>query len=261
MVAQNWWRKSILRVWLKGLATFAAIIVGGAVTFLVVSIIGLGPAGPEIIVPDVVRVPQNTAEQILKEAGLTCRVVAHNYHPSVPAGRIIKLRPLGGSRVRAGREVQLTVSKGPRAISVPDVVGKALDEASAELEDNHLTVGDITRRRSDRPVDEVIGQRPLGGQKVDRDESVALEVSGGADYAMVVDATGHKTLFRRVSVVVPAGESFQEVRIILRDKVSKETVYDRIHEPGDKVAVALQATSGGQVQVYLDDKLVFEKRL
>lgn len=261
MLALTWWRKSILWVWLKGLATFAATITGGVVAFLVVSIIGLGPAGPEIMVPNVVRVPQEKAHQILKDAGLTYRVVAHNYHPSIPTGRISKLQPAGGTRVRAGREVQLTVSKGSREIAVPDVVGRPRDEAIKELEDSYLTVGDITRRRSDRPAGEVIAQRPLARQKVTRGEAVALEVSGGAEYAMLVDTTGNKTFFRQVSVVVPAGESFQQVRITLRDEAGTETLYDRIHEPGHEVAVDFQAVPGAQVRVYLDDKLVFEKRL
>lgn len=261
MPGESWWRKSILWVWLKGLATFAAILGGGILVSLVVSIAGLGSGRPEVIVPNVVRVSLDTAKQMLAKANLTSQVVTHRYHPSVPEGRVITMRPSGGTRVRAGRQVELTVSKGPREIKVPDVVGKLYDEAIRSLAENYLTVGDITHRRSEQPVGEVIAQTPLAQQSVARGESVALEVSGGPDYGMLIDGTGHKTLCRTVKMVVPAGDDFQEVEISLRDRFGTETIYDRIHEPGDEVAVDFQASAGTQVRVYLDEKLVFEKRL
>ncbi len=256
-----WWRKSILWVWLKGLAILAAIGGGAALLFLVVSIVGLGAVGPEVVVPNVVRVPRQKAEQILTKADLTTKVVAQKYHFSVPEGRVISMRPSGGTRVRAGRQVELTVSKGPREIKVPDVVGKLLDEAIKILEDKHLAVGDITRRCSDQPAEEVIAQTPPAHQSLARGESVALEVSGGPEYGLVVDVTGHKTLFRRIKVVMPAGDSFQDVRMTLGDEQGIETIYDRIHESGDEITVDLQAAIGAQLRVYIDDKVVFEKRL
>ena len=122
-------------------------------------------------------------------------------------------------------------------------------------------MGDITHRRSDQPAEEVIAQTPLAQQRVARGESVALEVSGGPDYGILIDTTGRKTLFTTVKLVVPAGDSFQQVRISLRDELGTETIYQRIHEPGDEIALDFQVTPGVQVRVHLDDKLIFEKSL
>lgn len=40
-----------------------------------------------------------------------------------------------GSRLARGDTVTLTISKGPRMIAVPDVTGKSIDDARAELTD------------------------------------------------------------------------------------------------------------------------------
>ena len=261
MPAPAWWRKSTLGVWLKGLVTLVAVLTAAIVGFLLVSIIGLGSGGPEVAVPNVMRLPLNQAKQELKEVGLTGKVVAEKHHSSVPEGQVIRTYPAGLTRVRAGRQVELTVSKGPREIKVPHVAGKSVDEATKKLEDSYLRVGEITYRRSDQPVGEVVAQSPLAGQKATRGESVDLQVSGGPDYGVLVDEAGHKTLFKRVKVVVPAGEPFQQVQISLHDQRGTEIIYDRIHEPGDEITLEVQARPGSRIIVYLDRKRVFEKRL
>ena len=254
-------RPSMLWIWLKGLATLAAVVTAAVAVFLIVSLIGLTPGGPEVVVPSVVGRPVAQAQQELEAAGLRHKVGAEEYHASLPEGQVISLRPDALSRARSGREIELTISKGPREIKVPKVVGKSQDEALQELEKQYLTAGNITQRQSDRPLGEVIRQSPETGHKAARGEAVDLVVSGGPDHARLVDSTGREVLFRRIRVIVPAGDPFQEVEVSLHDRRGAETIYDRIHRPGDEIPIDIRAGPGTRVKVRIDRKLVFEKRL
>ena len=261
MARDVWWRNSALCIWLKGLGTGAAIMAGAVFAFLVVSAVGLGAGGREVIVPNVVSVPLEEARQILGEDNLIVEVVERKYDDSISEGQVIATAPVGGTRVRAGRKVRLTVSRGARGARVPTMVGKSLGEATSSLQDHHLTLGKISRQRSDRPEGEILAQSPSGGQSLARGQAVSVTISAGADYGVIVGEDGRKILFRTVTAVVAAGEAFQRVEIFLHDDSGTETICDQIHQPGDQIAVDFQASPGTRVTVHIEDQLVFERHL
>lgn len=91
--------------------------------------------GPEPIdVPDVAGRTENAARQAVTDAGLKAEISpAPVFSKSVSAGSVVSQEPATG-RLGKGRPVTLTISKGPRMIAVPDLVGKQLDEATDTLE-------------------------------------------------------------------------------------------------------------------------------
>ncbi len=261
MLRGIWRRNSILWVWLKGLGTAAAIIAGAALVFLVVSAVALGSGGREIVMPNVEGLAVEEARQILAQDNLMAEVISRNYHDSIPEGHVVATVPVGGTRVRTGRKVKLTVSRGAWETRVPVLVGKSLGEAIKSLKDNQLVLGNMSHQRSDRPEGEILAQSPLGGQSIARGQAVSVTISGGPNYGMVVSEDGRKILFRTVKTVVPAGEAFQQVEIRLHDESGTRTIYDQIHQPGEEIAVDFQAYPGTQVTIYIEDQLVFERRL
>ena len=110
--------------------------------------------------------PRAQAERRLKAAGFRVDV-RREFNDDVPENRVIETSPSERSRLERGRTVTLVVSRGPRMVEVPDVVGKDRDEAERLLEARGLQVSfteredeekepgtvlaDVARRRAPRP--------------------------------------------------------------------------------------------------------------
>lgn len=96
------------------------------------------------------------------------------FHDDVPAGRLVAMSPEAGSSVERGATVTLTVSKGPDVVTVPDVVGRTLAEAAAQLTAAGLTTGAV--HNADGGV--VVDQRPDAGDEARREAPVNLRLGG-----------------------------------------------------------------------------------
>lgn len=166
---------------------FFGLIIGGIA--LAFSLFGGG--GAKIVVPNVVGVPEDEAETILDDAGLDSKVIAREFHDSVPNGSVISQIPLDGEKADEGSTVDLVVSKGPERIEVPDVVGKNQDEAKTLIEAAALKLGSV-RSEVSKTVEPgiVISQNPAGGEDVERGSSVNLVVSSGKQTVKVPDVRG-----------------------------------------------------------------------
>jgi len=251
----------VVRTWLSGCATMLAVVGISALVFVVISMAGLSGGGKQVLVPDVIGQPEAEAMQKLAKAGLEGYVSAHHYEDEIPRGQVISSNPQALARVRAGRRVALVISSGKRKIAVPNLVGVGLTEAKRILADIALAVGQVTRRHSDEPTDQVVSQQPAEGRTLARGEKVDLVVSGGPNFGQLLGPDGEVLLLRRVRVVVPVGPIVQRVRITLTGGQQVRTIYDRIHRPGDEIAVDLTGVPGDRVDVYIEDQRVERIRL
>ncbi len=151
--------------------------------------VSAGPAG--VTVPNVVGRPLVDAERAIVAAGLTVGAVEKAYSNTVPAGSIVKQAPAGGSIVRPGTAVDLVVSAGPAAVTVPDVVGLPLANAERAIVAAGLTVGVVEKAYNDTvPVGSIIAQSPVGGSIVAPGSAVKLAVSAGPAPATVPNVVG-----------------------------------------------------------------------
>ena len=251
----------VVRVWLSGCATMLAVVGVSALVFVLVSIVGLEAGGKQVLVPEVVGQPEAEAMQRLAKAGLDGYVSAHHYHSEISPGQVISSTPRALARVRAGRRVALVISSGMRKIAVPNLVGLGLTGAKRILTDTALAVGRVTRRHSDQPAGQVVGQEPAAGRKLARGERVNLVVSGGPNFGQLLGPAGEVLLLRRLRVVVPVGPIVQSVRITLTGGQQVTTIYDRIHRPADEITVDLTGAPGDRVEVYIEDQRVERIRL
>lgn len=139
-------------------------------------------AVPIVEVPDIVGETQIEAQRLLREKGLIPQLSAEKYDREYPANTVISQSPLGGERVKKGREVYYVLSRGESFAEVPDVRGKGFREAQLELENRQLQLGNVDRMGHPTvPKDHVIGQNPREGTSVPIGTRVDLSVSKGAD--------------------------------------------------------------------------------
>ena len=146
-------------------------------------------SGPgEAAVPRVAGLPQEEAEQQLRDAGFEPEI-QREFSDEVRRGRVIDSSPPAGSTIERGSTVTLTVSRGPEQVDVPDVTGESGENARSTLEGAGLRVGDVTEEESGEEPGTVIEQSPAAGEQVDRDSAVDLTVAAPVAIPDVVDLT------------------------------------------------------------------------
>ncbi|QGN47665.1 Stk1 family PASTA domain-containing Ser/Thr kinase [Micromonospora sp. WMMD558] len=153
---------------------------GGTITLT----LSLGPE--RFPVPDVVGKEFELAATDLADAQLKVVKGAARYDDSLPAGVVMATDPKAGTEAKPGDKVTVILSKGKAPISVPNLVGKNLNEARGILARLGLVlVEPPTVKESDKPKDEVVGQSPADGTGVEKGAQVRLEVSQGPPLVVV----------------------------------------------------------------------------
>ena len=163
----------------------------GAIFLLSALIYGLvGYSSGDIAVPDVKGKTLVEAEAILKDNNLDF-TLKEEFDAKVPTGTVIKQSPGAGSHVKAGRKIQLTVSKGAEPGVVPDLKGKNLAEATEMLHAAKLTVGKVTVQYKEGAAQgAVLSQDIEAGKKVAAGTKVDLVVNISKGQSVVPDLKG-----------------------------------------------------------------------
>jgi serine/threonine-protein kinase len=141
---------------------------------------------PEVTIPSVVGQTSEDAVAELTRAGLVAQVVEINSDRE--EGTVTAQSPGAGIVVVEGTQVRINVSKGPRPVTVPNVVGLPYDQAATELQRAGFVVSRIDED-SDQAAGIVTRQTPSGGSEGSRGSSVTVYVSRGPSTSAVPDVT------------------------------------------------------------------------
>ncbi|MFE5094390.1 Stk1 family PASTA domain-containing Ser/Thr kinase [Streptomyces sp. NPDC056638] len=132
--------------------------------------------GAPVDVPDVSGLSVEDATAALDEKGLKAKVLPDRVSSPEDAGDIARQSPAEGTEAAEGATITLTVSKGPRMIDVPDVIGKDVDDARSKLEDAGFEV------KVDRPFlsfgDTVDSQSVDGGKQAPEGSTITIRTKG-----------------------------------------------------------------------------------
>jgi formylglycine-generating enzyme required for sulfatase activity len=127
-----------------------------------------------------------TASAAIVGADLVVGSVIYVYTSNVDTGRVISQTPVSGTSVLPGSAVNLTVSKGPLPVTVPDVVGKTQSAANAAIVAAGMVPGAVTERYSDTvQAGLVMNQNPAAGQAALTGDAVDLVLSIGDEFIAV----------------------------------------------------------------------------
>ncbi|MFD5325065.1 Stk1 family PASTA domain-containing Ser/Thr kinase [Streptomyces sp. NPDC127092] len=132
--------------------------------------------GTPIDVPAVTGESVEDATATLQEAGLKVVVAPEKINSPEEAGSVAAQSLAEGSRAAKGDTVTLTVSKGPKMVEVPDVVGMSADEARTELEDAGFEVK--VEKTFPFLGDTVTGQSVEGGSTAAEGSTIAITIKG-----------------------------------------------------------------------------------
>jgi eukaryotic-like serine/threonine-protein kinase len=149
-------------------------VFSGALLMLVVFVLFAGLAlrialhGREVAIPDLAGLTVAQASEAALHSGLDLNIENKFYSRTVPAGRILSQAPAAGSRVRRGWQVRVTESLGPQQVTIPDVVGEPVREASLDLRKASLDLGTLAHLDAPGDTDMVLSQTPPPDAGVDQ---------------------------------------------------------------------------------------------
>jgi beta-lactam-binding protein with PASTA domain len=149
-------------------------IFSGAVLMFVVFVLFAGIAlrialhAREVSIPDLAGLTVAQASEAALHNGLDLNIEDKFYSRTVPAGRILTQAPAAGSRVRRGWQVRVTESLGPQQVTIPDVVGEPVREASLDLRKASLDLGTLAHIDAPGDTDMVLSQTPPPNAGVDQ---------------------------------------------------------------------------------------------
>ncbi|WP_328317027.1 Stk1 family PASTA domain-containing Ser/Thr kinase [Streptomyces sp. NBC_00388] len=132
--------------------------------------------GAPVDVPDVTGESPEDARADLEDENLKVVVAPEKVNSPEDAGQVAKQSPAEGASAAEGDTVTLTLSKGPRMISVPDVTGGSVDDAKTALTGKGFKV------HVDRPFlsfsDTVAGQSVDGGDRAPEGSTITIKTKG-----------------------------------------------------------------------------------
>jgi len=184
------------RVWTAG----KIVVLGGALvaTYLICAAVAMRLAlrSREVEVPNLTNQTANDATAIAGGLGLTLRVDdVRRPDPKIAAGHVLAQEPPAGSIARRQRSIKVWISAGPRASTVPPLVGETERSAQLRLAQDGLTLTGISEIRSHNfAPDVIIAQTPPAKSEAGRVALLVNRGERGAAYVMpdLIGANGDR---------------------------------------------------------------------
>lgn len=158
-----WWR-------LTGVCTALALAVVMLFTHFTAS-----ASSPPIALPDLVATQSSSATLVLRSYHLRTRILRQ--YSSVPTGIVIAQYPAAVSHVQVGDIINLTVSRGPKPVFVPAMVGQNVAAAQKLLRDRGLQAQVNTTDTIGHAGGEVLDQSLPAGSAQAPGSTVVLTVA------------------------------------------------------------------------------------
>lgn len=141
-------------------------------------------------VPGLVGQSLNDARQQLTNAELKLGTVTRKPCDNQQKGNVCSQDPAAQTQVAKGSSVNLVVSTGAPKVSVPDVVGQNVDDATRKLEGDDYQFKVVTKtQESSQAPNTVLETDPKFGKEVEKGSTITLTVSKAVETVPVPDVT------------------------------------------------------------------------
>lgn len=183
---------------------------------------------PKTRVPNVVGMSRDAAVAELVGAKLKANVVPVN--SLKPVNEVLAQAPKPGTELIVNSTVRINVSKGPKPITIPNVVGSAFETAQSQLQGIGFAVArEDVEDEADAGI--VVGQNPAAGGQLGKGSVVTLQVSKGPATSQVPDVTSQTEADARAQLK-SSGFDAQVVEEIVDDQTLDGRVLSQDPEGG-----------------------------
>ncbi|MFA6694903.1 MAG: Stk1 family PASTA domain-containing Ser/Thr kinase, partial [Bacillota bacterium] len=133
---------------------------------------------PEVAIPDIIGLSDAKAREVLDEMNLVYEVESEIFDSNIPRGHVINQIPEAGRTVKVNRSIQVTLSKGPELVTVPDITTMDIREAQVRLQAMALNVGERDYVETDEyPPNTIIDQIPKPNEQIEKGDSISIQIS------------------------------------------------------------------------------------
>lgn len=162
--------------WILGLVLFC-VLTALAAYYSFTFVMGRSQemAVPDLRGRDIVDVLEH-----MEVRNLGVRVVGFDYSGTLPQNRVLRQDPPPEHILKAGREVRLVLSRGPRKVQIPNLSGLRREEAVSRLEASGFQAGQVSQMYHDSlPPGHVMASAPPAGAWLPDGKTVHLLTSMG----------------------------------------------------------------------------------
>lgn len=135
-------------------------------------------------VPSLKGMSLDQAQAAIQDASLSYGRALMQYSDKVPQGTVIRSDPKAGTEQRRDTAVDVTISKGPRPIKIPDFTGQSVARAEKRLSKLGFGVQTTSEYSDSVPSGKVVSQSPNSGTG-HRGDDVTLVASKGPQLVVV----------------------------------------------------------------------------
>jgi len=214
---------------------FALILIAIALNWLFMPVIS-GRFANTMTVPNVVDLPAEEAEKVLKTAGLNFKWAKEGrYSFEIPANNVMIQIPEAGRTVKEHRTIFLTLSKGRQEVAVPDLRGASQRQAEISLQRLELVLGaKIEGAHAEIPRGVVIRTEPEAGKNVRVGSKVDLVISSGkSEGKVLLPDLRELSLDKAKETILSLGFKVGEITTVPYDKKLPNTVLELSPKPGE----------------------------
>jgi len=231
-VRKKWWTRWLNRI---GIIILVLVILFLFLDELVMPLVT--KQGKECVVPQIVGLRLEQAEDSLMRLGLGARVTLEEYSPEKPPGEILSQNPEAGKVIKKGRNIRVVVSKGGELVEVPKLKGISLRQAEIMLSEIGLEMGDIFLTYDDSlPEEVVVFANPSFGTTIPKGSSVSLTVNRlTQEGAVIVPQFIGKNADEAHELARRAGLEIGIIRYKVDNSLLPRTVIEQIPKAGAEV--------------------------
>lgn len=160
-------------------AMILALLVVLLGTAVALNLRGAG-AEPEIVIPDLIGMTEEEARQELEDIGLRLNVIGTR-ESDQEKGLVAEQLDKPDKKVKKDYSVKVVISSGKSVelLSVPDLIGKTIDEAEEILKEKGLSINKVSYEDSNKEQDTIISQSPESGSDIEEGSGINVVLSRG----------------------------------------------------------------------------------
>jgi len=244
----------------------------------------LSDGEPTAKVPNVANMSVRDATVTLENAHLDVGSVSSQYDSGVPEATVLSQQPEALSQVPAGTKVDLVIAKGQPVAYAPNFVGMPIANAPAAAKEANVKLAPSVQMPiapSAPPKGIIVAQDPPAGQQMRPNETITLQVSGGAlptpvpsptfpspaqsQPGQAPSAAGSQgpspapsptARGLRVSVALPESPQPVRIRVVVVDATGSRTLFDQNSKGGTTISFDITVTGAATLETYIGDQLV-----
>lgn len=267
------------------LAVVIAIIALVGVGYLVKQAFYPGQTPRQVQVPSVKGLTLAEARLKIEAANLQVGKITYQEVDGAPDGTVVEQTPDVDKAVETNTQVALVVTRGKQTVTVPNVAGRTVAEATERLQQAGLQVGDKEQIFHETiPDGQIVKQAIAAGTKVEAGTAVDLTVSKGPEKKTETppNATTGDQVAEDPQVEIRQDDSFstqnanerrfivkisalgtqrgQKIQVVKSDDTGRGVVVESaVLDPGASREVTVRVQGNATIEVFHNDKSVFSE--